>query len=129
MRKIYTLILISTLIGCGDKSQNKIDTEQKTTVENKTLATNQAKDSKSKISCSNQNIVEWFGFDEAQEDPKCQRVSQFNLKNSYKCKVSKNAFGADQDAILLETQNQRIFIYSSVKDCNDILEIRNSNRP
>lgn len=46
---------------------------------------------------------------------------------TYKCDISKNAFGADKDDILLENQDKRIFAYSSAKECNDMLEIRNSN--
>ena len=67
-------------------------------------------------------------FDEAAAEPKCEVVKNFKLL-SYKCDVSKNAFGADKDAILLENQDQRIFVYSDSKDCNEMLEMRNSNAP
>lgn len=80
------------------------------------------------ISCSNKNITEWYGFDESVAEPKCEVVKNFKLP-SYKCDVSKNAFGADKDAILLENQEQRIFVYSNSIDCIEMLEIRNSNAP
>ena len=80
------------------------------------------------ISCLNQDITEWYGFDEATDEPKCKTVKSFKL-TSYRCDISKNAFGADKDAILVENQEQRIFVYSNSKDCNEILEIRNSNAP
>ncbi|MDV2947013.1 hypothetical protein RZ540_10835, partial [Acinetobacter baumannii] len=55
------------------------------------------------------------------------------LKNfqltAYKCDISKNAFGASKDAILLENQDKRIFVYSTSKDCNEMLEVRNANAP
>ncbi|KCZ37924.1 hypothetical protein J802_2870, partial [Acinetobacter baumannii 45002_9] len=43
--------------------------------------------------------------------------------------ISKNAFGASKDAILLENQDKRIFVYSTSKDCNEMLEVRNANAP
>lgn len=78
------------------------------------------------ISCSNKSIKEWYGFDEAADEPKCKTVKSFKL-TSYKCDISKNAFGTDKDAILLENENQLVFIYSNQKICNEMLEIRNSN--
>jgi len=154
MKNIYILIFISALIACSDKNQDKAQSssnnepnvmqadvyeQQSSTTsealpvsESKVVADNVAvtKDSiqTSQISCSNQNITEWYGFDEAAVEPKCDVVKNFKLP-SYKCDVSKNAFGADKDAILLENQDQRIFVYSDSKDCNEMLEIRNSNAP
>ena len=156
MKNIYILIFISTLIACSDKSrdktQNSSNNEQKVmnievqepqptgtsealavsetkanTDKHKIIATKES-DQAVQISCSNPTITEWYGFDEAFEEPKCQKVNKFNLI-SYKCELSKNAFGADNDAILLENNEQRVFAYSSLKDCNEALEIRNSNAP
>ncbi|KCY38630.1 hypothetical protein J728_3330 [Acinetobacter baumannii 1276470-132] len=36
---------------------------------------------------------------------------------------------ASKDAILLENQDKRIFVYSTSKDCNEMLEVRNANAP
>ncbi|WP_089606206.1 hypothetical protein [Acinetobacter piscicola] len=154
MNNIYILIFISALIACSDKSQNKIqnssnnepnvmDTKvqiqqptgtsealvvgETTEAVDKTVTTRESNQAV-QISCSNQNITEWYGFDESTAEPKCEVVKDFKLP-SYKCDVSKNAFGADKDAILLENQEQRIFVYSNSLDCNEILEIRNSNAP
>ena len=145
MKNIYILICISALIACSDKSQNKApsgsDTEknvmytavnkQKTTVTSEPLVVSEItkeSDQSIQISCLNQDITEWYGFDEATDEPKCKTVKSFKL-TSYRCDISKNAFGADKDAILVENQEQRIFVYSNSKDCNEILEIRNSNAP
>lgn len=154
MKNIYILIFISALIACSDKNQDKPQSrsnnepnvmqadvhEQQSSTTNDVLPVNESKvvadnvaltkDSvqTSQISCSNQNITEWYGFDEAAAEPKCEVVKNFKLQ-SYKCDVSKNAFGADKDAILLENQDQRIFVYSDSKSCNEMLEIRNSNVP
>ena len=154
MKNIYILIFISALIACSDKSQNKIqnsssnepnvmDTKaqvQQPTGTSEALAVSETKEAMDKtdttkesdqvvqISCSNQNITEWYGFDESDTEPKCEVVKNFKLP-SYQCDISKNAFGADKDAILLENRQQRIFVYSNSLDCNEILEIRNSNAP
>ena len=156
MKNIYILIFISTLIACSDKSQDKIQNssnnepkmisiqpqEPQPTVTREALATSETKanthkdkivatkesDQSVQISCSNPAVLEWYGFDEAFEEPQCQKVNKFHLI-SYKCELSKNAFGADNDAILLENNEQRVIAYSSLKDCNESLEIRNSNAP
>lgn len=80
------------------------------------------------ISCSNPNITQWYGFNESVAEPKCEVVKNFQL-SAYKCDISKNAFGENKDAILLENQDKRIFVYSTSKDCNEMLEIRNANGP
>lgn len=145
MKNIYILIFIGALMACSDKSPDKTqhDANHKSDVvqtdknqsgsavsekkENadKTLKT---ADQVGEISCSNPNITELYGFDEAVTEPKCEVVKNFKL-SAYKCDISKNAFGADKDAILLENQDKRIFVYSTSKDCNEMLEIRNSNAP
>lgn len=154
MKNIYILIFISTLIACSDKSQDKIQNGsenelnvmntkaqgQQTIDASEPLTVSETKenvdkpvttkegDQAAQISCSNQNITEWYGFDESVAEPKCEVVKNFKLP-SYKCDISKNAFGADKDAILLENQEQRIFVYSDSIDCIEMLEIRNSNAP
>lgn len=154
MKKIYILIFVSALIACSDKNQDttqsslnnkpnvmqtEVHEQQYSTTsealpvsESKVIADHVAVTNESyqinQISCSDQNITEWYGFDEAAAEPKCEVIKDFKLP-SYKCEVSKNAFGADKDAILLENQNHRIFVYSNSKDCNEMLEIRNANAP
>lgn len=144
MRNICILIFISALIACSDKNQNKsqvgLNSEQNVIRiedrEKPLLAISESKVTKRefesndspKISCSDKNITEWYGFDETTDEPKCKTVQSFKL-TSYKCDISKNAFGTDEDAVLLENGSQRIFIYSDQKVCNEVLEIRNSNAP
>ncbi|ATU44057.1 hypothetical protein CS557_00520 [Acinetobacter junii] len=144
MRNICILIFISALIACSDKNQNKsqvgLNSEQNVIRiedrEKPLLAISESKVTKRefesndspKISCSDKNITEWYGFDETTDEPKCKIVQSFKL-TSYKCDISKNAFGTDEDAVLLENGSQRIFIYSDQKVCNEVLEIRNSNAP
>ncbi|MCH7308569.1 hypothetical protein MMO38_10545 [Acinetobacter sp. NIPH 1852] len=154
MKNIYILIFISTLIACSDKSQDKIQdgsnnepkvihTEvyeqpasvvsvdlvaDETKVNTDKIVTMEKTNQTAQISCFNKNITEWYGFNEASAEPKCEAIKNFKLP-SYKCDVSKNAFGADKDAILVENQDQRIFVYSNSKDCNEMLDIRNSNAP
>lgn len=144
MRNICILIFISALIACSDKNQNKsqvgLNSEQNVIRiedrEKPLLAISESKVTKREfesndspqISCSDKNIIEWYGFDETTDEPKCKTVQSFEL-TSYKCDISKNAFGTDEDAVLLENESQRIFIYSDQKVCNEVLEIRNSNVP
>ena len=144
MRNICILIFISALIACSDKNQNKsqvgLNSEQNVIRiedrEKPLLAISESKVTKREfesndspqISCSDKNIIEWYGFDETTDEPKCKTVQSFKL-TSYKCDISKNAFGTDEDAVLLENGSQRIFIYSDQKVCNEVLEIRNSNVP
>ncbi|ENU09964.1 hypothetical protein [Acinetobacter calcoaceticus] len=150
MKNIYILIFIGALMACSDKSPHKTQNDSNhesgavQTEVNKsysavsealpvnkkkenTVETKEA-DQIAQISCSNPNITEWYGFDEAVTEPKCEVVKNFKL-SAYKCDISKNAFGADKDAILLENQDKRIFVYLTSKDCNEMLEMRNSNAP
>lgn len=154
MKNFYILIFISALIACSNKNQDNAQTnlnyesnathtglheqhfsaasEALPISESKVSADNEAEikniDQVNQISCTNQNITDWYGFNEVNAEPKCENLKNFKLI-SYKCDISKNAFGADKDALLLENQNKRIFAYSSAKECNEMLEIRNSNAP
>ncbi len=154
MKNIYILIFIGALFACSNKDQEKtpsslnnesnvIHTEvyeqqspaisEALPVSEPTVITDKVIDTKddvqaNQISCLNKNITDWYGFDEANAEPKCENLSNFRL-TSYKCDISKNAFGSNKDALLLENQDKRIFAYSNAKDCNEILEIRNSNAP
>jgi len=150
MKNIYILIFIGALMACSDKGPHKTqnDSNHESGVvqaeankshsavsealpvsekKENTIKTKEA-DQIAQISCSNPNITEWYGFDEAVAEPKCEVVKNFKL-SAYKCDISKNAFGADKDAILLENQDKRIFVYSTSQDCNEMLEIRNANGP
>ncbi|MBD1230340.1 hypothetical protein IC789_00760 [Acinetobacter seifertii] len=145
MKNIYILIFIGALMACSDKSPDKTqhDANHKSDVmqmdKNQSgSAVSQMKESTDKavkaadqvgeISCSNPNITQWYGFNESVAEPKCEVVKNFQL-SAYKCEISKNAFGENKDAILLENQDKRIFVYSTSKDCNEMLEIRNANGP
>lgn len=145
MKNIYILIFIGALIACSDKSPDKTqhDANHKSDVvqvdKNQSgSAVSEKKESVEKglktadqvgeISCSNPNITQWYGFNDSVAEPKCEVVKNFQL-SAYKCDISKNAFGENKDAILLENQDKRIFVYSTSKDCNEMLEIRNANGP
>ncbi|WP_343570005.1 hypothetical protein [Acinetobacter sp.] len=145
MKNIYILIFIGALMACSDKSPDKTqhDANHKSDVvqvdKNQSgSAVSEKKESVEKglktadqvgeISCSNPNITQWYGFNDSVAEPKCEVVKNFQL-SAYKCDISKNAFGENKDAILLENQDKRIFVYSTSKDCNEMLEIRNANGP
>lgn len=154
MKKIYVLIFSFALVACSDKNQDKFESssdkkldevreimiEHKPTISDGVLAVSEEKDkqddtvvvkensNQGQIICSNQDLTEWYGFDESEAKPKCKSISKFKL-SSYKCDISKNAFGAEKDAVLLEKDEKNIFAYDNEKNCNEILEIRNSNSP
>lgn len=145
MKNIYILIFMGALMACSDKSPDKTqhDANHKSDVvqvdKNQSgSAVSEKKESVEKglktadqvgeISCSNPNITQWYGFNDSVAEPKCEVVKNFQL-SAYKCDISKNAFGENKDAILLENQDKRIFVYSTSKDCNEMLEIRNANGP
>lgn len=137
-KKLLLILTAILLSACGDKVQ-----DQKTTgVASQSTKAKVKKSSKAKVKQSSKaenndhielsydhlNSKKSFGFNENLEQPKCEILDKFNLI-SYKCEISKNVFGANNDAILLENNEQRVFAYSSLKDCNEALEIRNSNVP
>ncbi|MGR2826792.1 hypothetical protein FY048_14935 [Acinetobacter sp. 1124_18A] len=150
MKNIYILIFIGALMACSDKGPHKTQNDSNhesgvvQTEANKsnsavsealpvsekkenTIKTKEA-DQIAQISCSNPNITQWYGFNDNIVESKCEVVKSFQL-SAYKCDISKNAFGENKDAILLENQDKRIFVYSTSKDCNEVLEIRNANGP
>ena len=53
--------------------------------ESKVIADNEAaiKDINqvNQISCANQNITNWYGFDEANAEPKCENLKNFNFSS------------------------------------------------
>ena len=118
-KKLLLILTAILLSACGDKVQ-----DQKTTG----VASQSTKAKVKQSSNDHLNSKKSFGFNENLEQPKCEILDKFNLI-SYKCEISKNVFGANNDAILLENNEQRVFAYSSLKDCNEALEIRNSNVP
>ena len=55
-------------------------------------------------------------------------LKNINNEQSH-CEVFEDAFGGEQDPLVLASQDKRIFIFQSLDDCNTTLEIRNSNAP
>ncbi|WP_224970385.1 hypothetical protein [Acinetobacter oleivorans] len=145
MKNIYILIFIGVLMACSDKGPHKTQNDSNhesgvvqadknqsgSAVSEKKENTDKAlktADQVGEISCSNPNITQWYGFNDNIVESKCEVVKSFQLP-AYKCDISKNAFGENKDAILLENQDKRIFVYSTSKDCNEVVEIRNANGP
>lgn len=77
-------------------------------------------------SCKHLDLKSLTGFTEGTIEARCQPVKNFHLKQ-FKCSVSENAFGAELDAIVLETDQQSVFAYASSTDCQHAVEIRNAN--
>ena len=129
-KKLLLILTVILLSACSDTADDQKTTEvaaqsTKAKVKQSSKAENNGH---IELSCDHLNFKQSFGFNENLEEPKCEILDKFNLI-SYKCELSKNAFGADKNAILLESQEQRIFVYSNLRDCKEMLEIRNSNEP
>jgi hypothetical protein len=146
MKKYFLIFICFSLFGCNEiqqnnekDSSNKIGLEKKEELQNNVIAEEESiQDSATairvdneqlkKVICFNQEITSYFGFDEESEDIQCKKIKDFHLE-IYRCELSKNAFGAELDAIVLENSNQRIYAYTNSKDCEKALDIRNSNGP
>lgn len=77
-------------------------------------------------SCANLKLQTLSGFTDTEIEESCQPVSNFKLK-PFKCAVSENAFGANLDALKLETNQLSVYAYRSLKDCQHAVETRNAN--
>ena len=129
LKRISAMFLLTVGLAACDVSEQKQSNEQKV---NGGQAASQIEQSKptpvTKTLCDTVNVEQWSGFDEAQEEPKCRVIKAYQL-SSYHCDVSKNAFGFEQDAALIESGEQRIFAYSNDEICRKALDVRNSNAP
>ena len=75
------------------------------------IVTTKESDQSDQITCSNKNITEWRGFDEATDEPKCKTVKSFKL-TSYRCDISKNAFGASLNNKCASSKKKTSFGFS-----------------
>lgn len=129
LKRISAVVLVTVGLVACDASEQKQSNEQKMNVSQIASQTEQPKPTHtSKTLCDTVNVEQWSGFDEAKEEPKCQVIKAYQLL-SYHCDVSKNAFGFEQDAALIESGEQRIFAYANNDICLKALDIRNSNAP
>lgn len=105
-----------------EQAQNSIDTKTKPTVATSSIDLS--------VDCHNSTLNKWFGFDETQhESAKCLKLNQYNLKQRT-CKVSRNAFGSEFDALrFTNNQEQSIFAYPSKQECESAKEVWESNAP
>lgn len=122
------LLTVMGLVAC-DGSEQKQSNEPQVNANQTASQTEQPKPiDASKTLCDTVNVEQWSGFDEAEEEPKCQVIKAYQL-SSYHCDVSKNAFGFEQDAALIESGEHRIFTYSNDEICRKALDFRDSNAP
>ena len=77
-------------------------------------------------SCNKLKIDQLLGFDEQAAPPQCKPVKDFNLV-AFKCEISKNAFGATQDAAHIENEAHSIFAYPSEAACRQGLQAHDAN--
>ena len=122
--------LLLSLTACDMSNKNQTTEQKKEEPAIAQVSSNESKDlaKVTKGLCDQVNLTQWSGFDEATEDAKCQPLKQYQLV-SFHCDVSTNAFGLEQDAVLIENKEQRIFAYSTLEQCNQALDTRNSNGP
>ena len=130
MLKTVSIVLMVAmgLVAC-DGAEQKQSNEQKVNVSETASQTEQPKPiGTSKTLCDTVNVEQWSGFDEAEEEPKCQVIQAYQL-SSYHCDISKKAFGFEQDAAFIESGEHRIFAYSNDEICRKALDVHNSNAP
>ena len=130
MLKIMGMVLLTAmgLVAC-DGSEQKQSNEPQVNASQTASQNEQPKPiDTSKTLCDTVNVEQWSGFDEAEEEPKCQVIKAYQL-SSYHCDISKNAFVFEQDAALIESGEHRIFAYSNDEICRKALDVRESNAP
>ena len=77
-------------------------------------------------SCANLNLQALSGFTDTEPEESCRPVTDFQLK-PFKCAVTENAFGANLDALNLQTDQLSIYAYPSLTQCQDAVDTRNAN--
>lgn len=123
LKKVSAIVLCTVALAACDVSKQQSNLQKEEASQPVTTQT-----SNNKSLCDQINLEQWSGFDEAQQEPKCQVIKNYNL-SSYHCDVSTQAFGFEQDAALVESGEQRIFAYANDEVCQKALDIRHSNAP
>ena len=128
--KITFLVLLTTLsLSACQKSNDPRENLPKTENKNISISTAESQNNviDTKIDCGNATLNQWYGFNEHKlEDAKCVQLENLNFKQ-VKCEKEPNAFGADFDGIRFESENTRIFAYSSKELCENAKGIWEAN--
>lgn len=146
MNKMLIVILIAFNIGaCNDNSyqknensspEAKIDSgswsssgstlkAQPLQAESKSSVV-EAQSSTPKITCMGVALNNWYGFDENIERNKCKKINSYKIEG-YKCSIEQKAFGLDFNAIRITLNDNRIFAFESLEQCNEGLEMWEAN--
>lgn len=139
MKIFYLLAIVILLASCSENNQKKTQTDalnevkvvNKESIVSQDVLEHDAKNkaiSQKNITCLGKNVTEWYGFDETVEEPICQSVSKLKIA-SLQCDLSPQAFGADFDAFIFEGGDLRFFVYPTLSQCEEAMDIRNSNGP
>lgn len=81
------------------------------------------------VICLDQNVNDWYGFNTKElDEATCNQISSYSIKE-YQCAVSDKAFGADMDAMNIQTEGASVFAYSSLEQCKEAKDIFDSNAP
>ncbi|WP_109439727.1 hypothetical protein [Acinetobacter haemolyticus] len=108
-----------------------IDNEKKpstTILENEqNLNSKSANDTQEKITCLGQALNDWYTFDETLEKPSCKKMDNIGKIKNYQCSVEEKVFGSDFEAIRITVQDNRIFAFQNLDQCNEALEIWEAN--
>lgn len=79
-----------------------------------------------KINCLGKSLDFWYGFDENIERNKCKKINSYKIED-YKCSIEQKAFGLDFNAIRITLNDNRIFAFESLEQCNEGLEMWEAN--
>ncbi len=95
-------------------------------VDKKTENSKPQMDAQDKIICMGKTLNDWYAFEEKLEKPKCKKLNDYKLKN-YQCSVEKNVFGLESDAIRITIEDDRVFAFHSLEQCQEAIEMWEAN--
>lgn len=79
------------------------------------------------ITCFEQALNDWYTFDETLEKPSCKKMNNIGKINNYQCSVEEKVFGSDFEAIRITVQDNRVFAFQTLDQCDEALEMWEAN--
>ncbi|MDR7017937.1 hypothetical protein [Acinetobacter sp. 3657] len=110
------------------KAINNEEEPSTAVLENKqNLNSNSTNETQEKITCLGQALNDWYTFDETLEKPSCKKMNNIGKIKNYQCSVEEKVFGSDFEAIRITVQDNRIFAFQTLDQCNEALEMWEAN--
>lgn len=116
----------------SEKTQDDVATSNRVHGDSKNLSKSNLRDVRAlsqSVICLDQNVNHWYGFNTKElDEATCNQVRSYSI-TKYHCAISRKAFGADMDAMNIETDGASIFAYASLDQCKEAKDIFDSNAP